>query len=301
MGVDWYFMFLVQLFKGKMQCFDLCNYCKLFVVDGVVVFFGLQNIIDLIYNLKKNIKCGLYWVDFMVCFDGLVVFSVNVIFFSDWYSEMDVVFEEIDIVYVNIGFGDFDCQVVLFGFGFEVENNFCFFFVLLYVVKKKIMIVSFYFVLDEVLLFVVIVVVDWGVYVEFFVFEEGDQVMVYYVQCSYYEVLFKVGVCIWMYCKFYILYIKMLMIDDEVVVIGLSNMDMCLFGFNFEVLMFVCGEEFVDEMCEVEDKYCLFSCEFMLEEWMEQLLCLMVFDNLVCFIFVLQQVGGCQVICGFVV
>ncbi|WP_337002749.1 MULTISPECIES: cardiolipin synthase [unclassified Microbacterium] len=280
MGADWHLMLPVQPLKGKMQRPDLRNHRKLLVVDGNVAFLGSQNITDSTYNLKKNIKRGLHWVDLMVRIDGPVVLSVNAIFVADWYSETDTVLEGIDIAHANIGSGDLDCQVVPSGPGFEVENNLRLFLGLLYAAKKKIMIVSPYFVPDEALLLAVTAAVDRGVQVELFVSEEGDQAMVYHAQRSYYEVLLKAGVRIWMYRKPYILHTKTLTIDEEVAVIGSSNMDMRSFGLNLEVSMLVRGEEFVAEMREVEDKYRSLSRELTLEEWMQQPLRSTVLDNL---------------------
>jgi cardiolipin synthase len=280
MGADWHLMLPVQPLKGKMQRPDLRNHRKLLVVDGNIAFLGSQNITDSTYNLKKNIKRGLHWVDLMVRLDGPVVLSVNAIFVADWYSETDTVLEGIDIAHANIGSGDLDCQVVPSGPGFEVENNLRLFLGLLYAAKKKIMIVSPYFVPDEALLLAVTAAVDRGVQVELFVSEEGDQAMVYHAQRSYYEVLLKAGVRIWMYRMPYILHTKTLTIDDEVAVIGSSNMDMRSFGLNLEVSMLVRGEEFVSEMREVEDKYRSLSRELTLEEWMQQPLRSTVLDNL---------------------
>lgn len=280
MGADWHLMLPVQPLKGKMQRPDLRNHRKLLVVDGNIAFLGSQNITDSTYNLKKNIKRGLHWVDLMVRLDGPVVLSVNAIFVADWYSETDTVLEGIDIAHANIGSGDLDCQVVPSGPGFEVENNLRLFLGLLYAAKNKIMIVSPYFVPDEALLLAVTAAVDRGVQVELFVSEEGDQAMVYHAQRSYYEVLLKAGVRIWMYRKPYILHTKTLTIDDEVAVIGSSNMDMRSFGLNLEVSMLVRGEEFVSEMREVEDKYRSLSRELTLEEWMQQPLRSTVLDNL---------------------
>ena len=280
MGADWHLMLPVQPLKGKMQRPDLRNHRKLLVVDGNIAFLGSQNITDSTYNLKKNIKRGLHWVDLMVRLDGPVVLSVNAIFVADWYSETDTVLEGIDIAHANIGSGDLDCQVVPSGPGFEVENNLRLFLALLYAAKKKIMIVSPYFVPDEALLLAVTAAVDRGVHVELFVSEEGDQAMVYHAQRSYYEVLLKAGVRIWMYRKPYILHTKTLTIDEEVAVVGSSNMDMRSFGLNLEVSMLVRGEEFVAEMREVEDKYRSLSRELTLEEWMQQPLRSTVLDNL---------------------
>ena len=69
-------------------------------------------------------------------------------------------------------------------------------------------------------------------------------------------------------------------IDDEVAIIGSSNMDMRSFGLNMEISMLVRGEEFVREMRGVEDMYRDLSRELTLEEWEKQPLRSTVLDNL---------------------
>ncbi len=69
--------------------------------------------------------------------------------------------------------------------------------------------------------------------------EIGDQPVVYHAQRSYYEELLKAGVRIWMYRAPYILHSKHFTIDDDVAVIGSSNMDMRSFSLNMEVSLMV--------------------------------------------------------------
>ncbi|MFY9713416.1 MAG: cardiolipin synthase [Microbacterium sp.] len=280
MGARWHLMLPVQPLKGRMQRPDLRNHRKLLVVDGRVGFLGSQNVTDSTYNLPKNIKRGLHWVDLMVRVDGPVVASVNAVFLSDWYSETGEVLADLDITKVETGTGDLDCQIVPSGPGFETENNLRLFLGLLYAAQQRIMIVSPYFVPDEALLIAVSAACDRGVAVELFVSEEGDQAVVYHAQRSYYEALLRAGVRIWMYRQPYILHTKSLTIDDETAVIGSSNMDMRSFGLNLEVSMLVRGAEFVTGMRVVEDRYRALSRELTLEEWMQQPLRSTVLDNL---------------------
>lgn len=280
MGADWHLMLPMQPLKGRMQRPDLRNHRKLLVVDGSVGYLGSQNVTDSTYNLPKNIKRGLHWVDLMARVDGPIVLSLNAIFLSDWYSETDEILSDVDITHAETGSGDLDCQIIPSGPGFEVENNLRLFLALLYSAREKIMIVSPYFVPDEALLLAVSAACDRGVAVELFVSEEGDQAMVYHAQRSYYEALLRAGVRIWMYRKPYILHTKTLTIDDEVAVIGSSNMDMRSFGLNLEISMLVRGEEFVAEMREIEDTYRSLSRELTLDEWTQQPLRSTVLDNL---------------------
>jgi cardiolipin synthase len=281
MGAQWHLMLPVQPLRGKYQRPDLRNHRKLLVVDGDIAFMGSQNVTDSTYNLRKNIRRGLHWVDLMVRLEGPVVGSVNAVFLSDWYSETDeLLTEEVDEFDLRQATGDLDCQIVPSGPGFEFENNLRLFLGLMYAAKERIILVSPYFVPDESILNAITTACHRGVEVELFVSEEGDQAMVYHAQRSYYEVLLRAGVRIWMYRKPYILHTKAMTIDDEVAVIGSSNMDMRSFGLNMEISMLVRGEEFVDEMREVEDRYRKLSTELTLEEWLRQPLRSTVLDNL---------------------
>ena len=281
MGAKWRLMLPVQPFKGKYQRPDLRNHRKLVVVDGDVAFMGSQNLTDSTYNLKKNIRRGLHWVDLMVRVEGPVVASINAVFLSDWYSETGETLEhEIELFEMNAGPGDLDCQIIPSGPGFRFENNLRLFLGLLYYAQRKIIIVSPYFVPDEAMLLAVTTACHRGLQVELFVSEEGDQAMAYHAQRSYYEVLLKAGVRIWMYRKPFILHTKSLTIDDEVAIIGSSNMDMRSFGLNMEISMLVRGSEFVNEMRDVEDMYRNLSRELTLEEWEKQPLRSTVLDNL---------------------
>jgi len=281
MGAHWRLMLPVQPLRGKYQRPDLRNHRKLLVVDGDVAFMGSQNITDSTYNLRQNIRRGLHWVDLMVRIRGPVVASVGAVFLSDWYSETDETLEdEVELFDIAPAAGGLDCQIVPSGPGFRFENNLRLFLALLYYAQRKVIIVSPYFVPDEALLLAVTTACHRGLQVELFVSEEGDQAIVYHAQRSYYEALLRAGVKIWMYRRPYILHSKSMTIDDEVAIIGSSNMDMRSFGLNLEISMLVRGEEFVAEMREVEEKYRRLSRELTLEEWRQQPLRSTVLDNI---------------------
>ncbi|WP_105567801.1 cardiolipin synthase [Microbacterium halophytorum] len=279
MGADWHFALPLQPLKGKMQRPDLRNHRKLLIVDGDVAFLGSQNLTHRSYNVRGNIRRGLKWVDAMVRLDGPVVSSVDAVFLSDWYGETEAV-PDIDLREMNSGSGDLDCQVVPSGPGFETENNLRLFLALIYAAERKVVMVSPYFVPNEAMTSAVEIACSRGVEVELFVSEVGDQALVYHAQRSYYESLLEAGVRIWLYKAPYILHTKSLSIDDEVAVIGSSNMDERSFGLNFEVSLLVRGEEFVSELREVEAGYRANSRELTLEEWRKQPLRSTVLDNL---------------------
>jgi cardiolipin synthase len=106
-----------------------------------------------------------------------------------------------------------------------------------------------------------------GVHVELFVSAIGDQGLVWHAQRSYYGTLLRAGVRIFCYPAPYILHAKHFSVDDEVALIGSSNMDMRSFGLNSEISLMVRSRSFVDEMRGIESDYRALSTELTLDHW----------------------------------
>jgi cardiolipin synthase len=279
-GIDWQLMLPVQPFKGKYQRPDLRNHRKLVVVDGHIAFTGSQNMIDSTYNKKSNIKRGLHWKDLMVRFDGPVVAGVNALFLTDWYTERDeLLISEDEPLGTGIERGDLEAQVVPSGPGFDGENNLRLFNALLYSAQEQIIITSPYFVPDDSMLYAITTAAQRGVHVELFVSEIGDQFMVFHAQRSYYEALLRAGVIIWLYKAPTVLHSKHFSIDDDVAVVGSSNMDMRSFTLNLEISVMVQGRSFVEDMRKVEASYRAESRRLTLEEWQQRPFGTVVLDN----------------------
>ena len=280
-GVDWHLMLPFLPLEGKYERPDLRNHRKLVIIDGVTGWMGSQNLIDSSYLKKSNLKRDLHWKDAMVRLRGPIVAGLNAIFITDWYSETDVLLTREAEPMESVTSGEtLDCQIVPSGPGFAEENNLRMFLALLYSAQEKIIITSPYFVPDESLLYAVTTATQRGVRVELFVSEEGDQALVYHAQRSYYEALLRAGVVIWLYKAPTILHSKHISIDDDVAVIGSSNMDMRSFSLNLEVSLMVRGKSFVDQVRAVEQRYRDDSRQLFLEEWMKQPLRSTVLDGL---------------------
>ncbi|TFD34241.1 cardiolipin synthase [Cryobacterium cryoconiti] len=282
-GVAWNFLLPVQPFKGKYQRPDLRNHRKIVVVDGRVAYMGSQNLIDRSYLAEKNLKRGLQWQELVTRVTGPVVGGINAIFLSDWYSETDELLHELvpaDTVWRDTSLHALDCQVVPSGPGFEGENNLRLFLALLYSAQERIIITSPYFVPDEAMMYAITSARQRGLDVQLFVSEIGDQASVYHAQRSYYGALLNAGVRIWLYPAPFILHAKHFSIDDDVAVIGSSNMDIRSFILNFETCLMVRGRTFVDRMREVEAGYREVSRELTLAEWNREPRSATVFDGL---------------------
>ncbi|MFT3874731.1 MAG: phospholipase D-like domain-containing protein [Nocardioides sp.] len=136
-----------------------------------------------------------------------------------------------------------------------------------------------YFVPDESLLYAVTTAAQRGVDVELFVSEVSDQFMVGHAQASYYRALLDAGVRIYLYPAPYILHAKHFTVDDQVAVIGSSNMDMRSFALNYEVSTMLLGPSVVAAMREVQDDYRARSRELTRVEWADRPWRLRYVDN----------------------
>lgn len=279
-GAEWHLMLPVQPYKGKFQRPDLRNHRKLLVIDGLVAYTGSQNVIDSSYNKRGNIRRGLHWKDLMVRFEGPIVAGINALFVTDWYTETDeLLTREVENIPDHIDQDLLDAQVVPSGPGFDGENNLRLFNSLIYAAQEKVIITSPYFVPDDSMYYAITTAAQAGIDVQLFVSEIGDQLMVYHAQRSYYEGLLRAGVRIWLYQAPTILHAKHLTIDDQVAIIGSSNMDMRSFSLDLEISVMIKGTQFVNALRRVEDSYRAKSRELLLDEWMQRPWLSKVLDN----------------------
>ncbi|PRI12636.1 cardiolipin synthase [Leucobacter massiliensis] len=281
MGASWAYMLPVRPWRGEYQRPDLRNHRKLLVVDGRVGFMGSQNLVDSSYNKPSNRRRGLHWKDLMVRVEGPIVLGLEAVFQGDWYLETGEYLPQLaEAEFEAERPGELDCQIVPSGPGYANENNLQVFVALLYAAQRRISITSPYFVPDGSIMNALRAATARGVEVELFVSEIGDQAVVYHAQRSYYEELLRAGVRIWMFRPPYILHSKHFTVDDEVAVVGSSNMDQRSFGLNMEISMVVHGERFVRELDDVNDYYRANSRELTLEEWLKQPLPAQLLDGL---------------------
>lgn len=279
-SIEWHLMLPLLPLQGKFQRPDLRNHRKIMVIDGSVAFTGSQNLIDASYDIKSHVEKGMVYKDLFARFEGPVVAGLNALFVTDWYSETDeLLLRESDPVQRADRGDALDCQVVPSGPGFDGENNLRLFNALLYSAQQKVSITSPYFVPDDSMLYAITTTAQRGVEVELFVGEMGDHAMTWHAQRSYYEGLLRAGVRIWLYRAPTILHAKHFTIDDEVSVIGSSNMDMRSFSLNLEVSVMVRGHRFVDALREVQEAYKEHSFELTLDEWVDRPRRSKVLDN----------------------
>ncbi|GAA4508931.1 cardiolipin synthase [Brevibacterium yomogidense] len=269
-GLMWRRSLPIRPWRGEYQRVDLRNHRKILVVDGTVAFTGSQNIIHPSYNKKANLRRGLMWKDLMVRCTGPVVDELDAVFASDWYSETDDALfgefdEELDAPPESTGIM---AQVVPSGPGFDQENNLQLFTHLIYNANREVVISSPYFVPDTALLTALKTESQSGVDVRLYVGATNDHWVAGKAQESYYDELVEAGVTIYQYHSPTVLHAKFILVDDEVTVIGSSNMDERSFSMNHEVTLFIVDEEFTQRMYALErEDFQVWSVPLDAEKW----------------------------------
>ena len=273
----------VDPFNKRWNRMDLRNHRKIVVVDGVVAFTGSHNLIEDTYHKRSNIRKGIHYIELVVRVTGPVAREFNAAFITDWYSETQELLDERTAPEMRVRTpvtGDVLCQVLPSGPGFEHNNNLMLFVALFHAARRRITIVNPYVVPEETLLLALKSAAQRGVEVTLIVSEIGDQFLVYHAQGSYYEELLKAGVKIHRYQAPVILHSKSISIDDDIAVIGSSNMDIRSFELNLELTLVCYSAQVVADLMKLEEEYLRCSRPLHLEEWQARPLHTKLFDNL---------------------
>ena len=270
-------------FDNQWNRVDLRNHRKIIVVDGMVGFTGSQNLIEDTYHKRSNVREGIHYVELVVRVTGPVIRELNAAFITDWYSETKELLDERSAPEMRVRTpvtGDVLCQVVPSGPGFEHNNNLMSFVELFHMARRRITIVNPYVVPEETILLALTTAAQRGVEVTLIVSEIGDQFLVYHAQGSYYEEMLRAGVQIYRYRAPVILHSKSISIDDDIAVIGSSNMDIRSFQLNLEVTLICYDTQVVAELREIEAEYMRHSRLLQLDTWQARPLMTRFIDNL---------------------
>lgn len=282
-GVDWRWMLPVRPFDNQWNRPDLRNHRKIVVIDGHVGFMGSQNMIDKTYLLRANLKRGLRYVELVARVTGPVVAEVNAAFITDWYSETNVLLRADaapETVTMPAPTGDVLCQVLPSGSGYDDFNNLKLFTALIHAAQHTLTLTNPYFVPDDALMTAITSAAQRGVEVTLITSEVGDQFFVFHAQHSFYEELLRSGVKVYQYAAPVILHAKHMTIDDDIAVVGSSNLDMRSLTLNLEVTLVVCDGRVVGDLRRVEADYLRHSKRVHLEAWRARPLLDKLADNL---------------------
>jgi len=278
-GIEHHLILPLQFFGPRYTRFDLRNHRKIVVIDGQVGFTGSQNMIKRNYFRKDSI----YYDELVAKVTGPIAAQLDAAFRTDWYSEIGVLLNvntAPETVLAPVAAGDILCQVLPRGSGFENENNLKLFTSLIHAAQKTLVITNPYFVPDDSLMTAIVSAAQRGVDVKLINSEASDQFLVSNAERSYYEDLLSAGVNIYQYKAPILLHSKTMSIDDDIAVIGSSNLDMRSFHLNLEVTMICYDSQVVADLRQIEANYIQKSKQLQLKEWKTRSVRNILFENI---------------------
>lgn len=241
---------------------DLRNHRKIAVLDGRIGYTGSQNIV------ASQTTAGLPFQELVARITGPAVWQLQLVFATDWYVESGELLEENSFPEPIIS-GSVAVQAVPSGPGFPRGNNQKLMVSLVHGAISRVVITTPYFIPDESFLGALEIAVLRGVDVHLIVSEKSDQWMVDLAQRSYYQQLLEAGVHIHLtQGKF--LHAKHISVDNALVVIGSSNVDIRSFHLNEEISLLIYDAHIAHQLDSYEKGYVHSATTLTLEAWQKR-------------------------------
>ena len=229
---------------------DLRNHRKIAIVDGVVGFFGSQNIVS------AHANRGMVNEEMLVRATGPVVRHLHAVLLGDRYLETGNLPPESDDLSPAERTDDQGglAQVVPSGPGYNEGTAEAVMIALMYGARHRVVLTAPYVIPSEPFLSAMCSTARRGVAVDLIVDAESNKPLVQLAQESYYDVMLKAGVRIQRHTGSF-LHAKHLSVDDEVALIGSSNLDIRSFALNAEVSVLIYDRAAVADLKRVQDGY----------------------------------------------
>ena len=237
---------------------DMRNHRKLFIIDGEIGYAGSQNIVC------RDFKPGVVNHELVARVTGPAVVEMTSIFLTDWYLETEQLLESEPPI--PAAHGKCRMQVLPSGADYPLEGFQTLLTRQVDRAEREVVLVTPYFVPDDSLVSALSTAVLRGVEVHIIVSKVVDQPLVNLAQSSYYDQLLSRGVHIHRY-RDYLLHAKNVRIDNELGIIGSSNVDIRSFQLNEEVSLLLIDGGSLSRLREVQDGYLAHSDELQLDEW----------------------------------
>src|SRR5512137_186353 len=241
---------------------DLRNHRKIAVLDGRVGYTGSQNLVDA-YDYKGR---GLTNEELVVRMEGPVVRQLQAIFLTDRSLEGGKEIDWAGLFPRPAVAGTVRAQALPSGPTYEVENNERTFVQMLYGARERIVVTSPYFVPDRPFVEAMQAGAARGLEVHLVTPRQADQWLVRLAQESFYEELLAADVKIHLYRPRF-LHAKHISVDDDIAVIGSSNIDMRSFTLNEEAMVVFYDLAVVRDLKAIQERYFRDSDLLDLDAW----------------------------------
>jgi cardiolipin synthase len=263
----------VGLLRRRSARADLRNHRKIAVIDSRIGYVGSQNIVD------AELDPDVVNEELMVRVTGPVALELQAVFAADWFMETDQVLDA-PVLFPHRAPGDGAvAQVLASGPDYPDAGVGLLVTALIHGAREKVVITTPYFIPDEALLQALKTAVLRGVEVSLVVPHETDHLLVHLAQRSYYSDLLRFGVRIHSY-KERFLHAKHITIDQDIALIGSSNVDIRSFVLNAEVSLVVYDRGVVQRLRLEQDRYFEASEDLTCEAWEDRSILTKTWENL---------------------
>ncbi len=247
-GIEVHEMLPVGLFRRNVARFDLRNHRKIVVIDGRIAYSGSQNIVN-----PEFIR-GCPNEELVVRLEGPAVTQFQGVFLGDWFFETgELPFSVTELPEQKVVGGTI-AQVLPSGPGYGRENTKELMIGLIYGAREKLTMATPYFVPDEPFLEAVLAAARRGVSLDLILPKRSNQRVTHYAQQSYYSQLLAAGVNLHLFQGRF-LHAKFMSIDEEIALIGSTNMDIRSFALNAEVSVLLYDRNAVTRLAEISADY----------------------------------------------
>ena len=259
-GVEVHAALRVQLFRRNSARFDLRNHRKIAIIDGRVAYTGSQNIVN------GDFVRGFPNKELVVRVTGPIVAQLQAVFVADRFFETGTTLNQAEVFPTLTATGNSTLQVVPSGPGYERENGQELMVSLLYAARTRVVLSTPYFVPDETFFQGLRSAAHRGVDVHLVLSEHANKLFIQLAQRSYYDELLQEGVKIHLYQPGF-LHAKHMSIDDQIAIIGSTNIDIRSFALNSEINLLVYDSAMILELRKLQEHYFANSYLLSLQEW----------------------------------
>jgi cardiolipin synthase len=239
---------------------DLRNHRKIAVIDGLIGYIGSQNIVD------ADANQGLLNEELVTRVVGPAVHQLQAVVLADRYQETPQSVADQSLFPEPLPGGSSIAQILPSGPGHQEGNTQQVLVSLLYAARRRVVLTTPYFVPDATLLAAMRTVSARGGDLHLIVSRHSNKPLVQFAQQSYFDDLLSAGVHIHLYEGAF-LHAKHASIDDDVAMIGSSNLDIRSFALNSEVSLLVYDRAVVRELRRIQERYIKGSHLITLERW----------------------------------
>ena len=250
----------VALWRRGSARADLRNHRKIAVIDGAIGYVGSQNIVD------AEAARGIVNEELVARLTGPVAVELQTVFAVDWFLETDEGLSGPRYFRHHPGPDATTAQLMPSGPDYGEAGVGQLTVALVHGAHERIVLTTPYFIPEGALIQAMATAVLRGVEVHLIVPRGSDNRLVWLAQRSYYAELLEAGVRIHLYRDRFI-HAKHLSVDDEIALIGSSNVDVRSFVLNAEVTLVAYDRGVALDLRAEQERCIAASDQLTLERW----------------------------------